>query len=63
MVILQPSHIVDDRIGSGLDTAVVSIDGFMPGDLGVLEKIRKLGFQFLQDLIQGLREWVFLRIF
>ena len=37
MAFLQPGYIVDDRIGSGLDAAVVSVDGFMLGNLGVLE--------------------------
>jgi len=36
---LQPSHIVDHRIGSGLDAAMVAIDGLMSGDLGVLEAV------------------------
>jgi hypothetical protein len=37
MVILQPIYIVDDRIVSGLDAAVVGIDGLMLRDLGVLK--------------------------
>jgi hypothetical protein len=39
MVVVQPIHIVDDRIGSGLDAAVVGVYGLMLGDLGVLEAV------------------------
>jgi len=30
---LEPSHIVDHCIGSGLDAAMIAVDGFMSGDL------------------------------
>src|SRR6266536_1564392 len=34
---LQPVDVVDDGDGSGLDAAVIAIDGFVPADLSVLE--------------------------
>ena len=42
MAFLEPSHIVDHCIGSGLDAAVIAVDGFMSGDLGIAEAIRLL---------------------
>jgi hypothetical protein len=54
MAILQPLHIVDDRIGSGLDAAVVGIHGLMLGDLCVLEAVcLLLGREYLDVLWEG----------
>jgi hypothetical protein len=54
MVILHPIHIVDDRIGSGLDAAVVGVDSFTLGDFGVLEAVcLLLGCEHLDVLPQG----------
>src|SRR5262249_34087949 len=39
MAFLQPSYIVDRRIGSGFDAAVIAIDGLMLGNLGVAKAI------------------------
>ena len=37
MAFLQPCNIVDHRVGSGLDAAVIAIDRFVPADRGILE--------------------------
>src|SRR5262245_2615242 len=42
MALLQPSDIMDRRVGSGFDAAVIAIDGLMAADRGVLEAVRLL---------------------
>lgn len=39
---LQPSHIMDCRVGSGFNAAVVAVDRLMPADLCILEAVRFL---------------------
>jgi hypothetical protein len=47
---------VDDRIGSGLDAAVVGVADLMLGDLGVLEAVcLLLGREHLDVLAQRAR--------
>src|SRR5215475_2216269 len=36
---LQPSHIMDRRVGSGLDAAVIAVDRLMSADLSILESV------------------------
>src|SRR5215471_11076706 len=53
MAFLQPSYIVDRRIGSGLDAAVIAVDGLRLGDFGVAKAIGLLlGSEQLDILTQ-----------
>ena len=36
VALLEPRHIMDRGVGSGLDAAVIAVDGLMPADLGIL---------------------------
>src|SRR5215831_4679316 len=37
MACLEPCHVVDDRVTTRLDAAMIAVDGFMAADFGVLE--------------------------
>ena len=39
MAFLQPSDVMDRRIGSGFDTAVIAVDRLMAADLGILKAV------------------------
>jgi hypothetical protein len=53
MAFLQPGYIVDRRIGSGFDAAVIAVDGLIVGDLGVAKAIGLLlGSEQLDILTQ-----------
>ena len=42
MAFLQPTDVVDDSGGSGLDTAMIAVDRRGPADLGVGEALGRL---------------------
>ena len=42
MAFLQPGDIMNRCVGSGFDAAVIAVNGFMSGDLGIAEAIRLL---------------------
>ncbi len=48
MAFLEPGHVMDRGVGSGLDAAVVAVDGLMAADFCILEAIGLLfgGEQF-----------------
>src|SRR5947209_3153110 len=51
---LQPGDIMDRRVGSGFDAAVVTVDRLMPADLCVLKAVRfLLGREDLDILAKG----------